>query len=130
MLSPGFAEAMATCFQKLANDPQKMEEEIEFFIDVLMGKDIVVSLIPEFLAGGAILKLFKLIKPAKQAITKALQKRKAVNQVPPPAATPARPSSFGEIESDKDGPHLGHYGQGFRSSCRCLFGQFYRQRKF
>ena len=59
ILSQGFAQGAASCFQKLADRPEELEEQMKFFIDSIIVKDIAISLVPDVLVGGVLLKILK-----------------------------------------------------------------------
>ncbi len=67
--SPEFARAMATCFEKLADDPERMETEVKKIINQYIRDDIGYSAIPgialTMVTGAAIFKVAKVVKSLK-----------------------------------------------------------------
>lgn len=67
--SPEFSRAMAECFAKLADDPERTEVEVKKIINRFIRDDIGNSLIPGFglnlIIGGTIFKVAKIVKSMK-----------------------------------------------------------------
>lgn len=67
--SPEFARAMASCFEKLADDPERMEAEVKRIINQFIRDDIAYSAIPgialTMVTGAAIFKVAKVVKSLK-----------------------------------------------------------------
>ena len=65
LTSQDFHKGVAACFQKLANDPEKMHEKIDWFInEQIFGADILAGITVDVVATVAGLKIFKVVGKA------------------------------------------------------------------
>ena len=78
-LSPQFAKACAVCFQKLANDPEILQEEVQKLTRDVLIKDALMSIIPDIAGGALLLKGFRIAKSGVQS-TKLLQRLRKVKK--------------------------------------------------
>ena len=78
-LSPQFAEATAVCFQKLADDPEVLQEKVQEFTRNVVLADWIFSIIPDFVVGAIIFKLFRVVKKGVQS-TRFFQNLKRIEK--------------------------------------------------